>query len=89
MHIIHEGASFDRSGFLSAYFGLVGTHGAHVFFGMIWLLTMVAQVALRGLTPAIGSRLARLSLFWHFLDLVWICVFSTVYLPGLIQGGSA
>ena len=56
---------------------------------MIWLLTMVAQVALRGLTPAIGSRLARLSLFWHFLDLVWICVFSTVYLPGLIQGGSA
>ncbi|WP_348766358.1 cytochrome o ubiquinol oxidase subunit III [uncultured Salinisphaera sp.] len=89
VHIIHEGASFDRSGFLSAYFGLVGTHGAHVFFGMIWLLTMVAQVALRGLTPAIGSRLARLSLFWHFLDLVWICVFSTVYLPGLIQGGSA
>ncbi|MES1928693.1 cytochrome o ubiquinol oxidase subunit III [Salinisphaera dokdonensis CL-ES53] len=89
VHIIHEGASFTRSGFLSAYFGLVGTHGAHVFFGLIWIATMIAQLAVKGLTPPVASRLARLSLFWHFLDLVWICVFSTVYLPGILAGGSS
>lgn len=88
-HLIHEGASFTRSGFLSAFFGLVGTHGAHVFFGLVWIVVMVVQIKLRGLTPPVASRLARLSLFWHFLDLVWICVFSTVYLPGVLQGGAA
>ncbi|WP_353247479.1 cytochrome o ubiquinol oxidase subunit III [Salinisphaera sp. T31B1] len=83
--LVHEGASFTRSGFLSAYFGLVGTHGTHVFFGLIWVVVMVVQIQLHGLTAPIASRLARLSLFWHFLDLVWICVFSTVYLPGVMQ----
>jgi cytochrome o ubiquinol oxidase subunit 3 len=87
-HLIHEGASFTRSGFLSAFFGLVGTHGAHVFFGLIWVAVMIVQIQLRGLTPQVASRLARLSLFWHFLDLVWICVFSTVYLPGVIHGAT-
>ncbi|MES1952713.1 cytochrome o ubiquinol oxidase subunit III [Salinisphaera sp. S4-8] len=88
VHLINEGASFTRSGFLSAFFGLVGTHGAHVFFGLVWLTVMVVQLQIYGLTAPVASRLARLSLFWHFLDLVWICVFSTVYLPGILQGGA-
>ncbi|HET7314765.1 MAG TPA: cytochrome o ubiquinol oxidase subunit III [Salinisphaera sp.] len=80
-----EGHGPQRSGFLSAFFTLVGTHGTHVTFGLLWILVMVGQVAYKGLTPAVASRLTRLSLFWHFLDIVWIAVFSTVYLGGMYR----
>jgi cytochrome o ubiquinol oxidase subunit 3 len=74
----------DRSGFLSAFFTLVGTHGLHVSFGLTFVLIMMIQVARRGLTPHAASRLFRLGLFWHFLDIVWIGIFSVVYLPGVL-----
>lgn len=83
-HLIHEGAGPWRSAFLSAFFALVGTHGLHVTLGIVWLLTLMAQVARHGLTPANERRLTCLSLFWHFLDLVWIGVFTCVYLLGEI-----
>jgi cytochrome o ubiquinol oxidase subunit 3 len=78
--LIHEGAGPSRSAFLSAYFGLVGTHGLHVFSGLVWLGVMIDQVLRFGMTGVVRRRLACLSLFWHFLDLVWICVFTFVYL---------
>lgn len=83
--LVAEGHGPQRSAFLSSFFTLVGTHGTHVTFGLIWILTMVGQVAYKGLTPAVASRLTRLSLFWHFLDIVWIAVFSTVYLGGMYR----
>ncbi|MGD8587320.1 MAG: cytochrome o ubiquinol oxidase subunit III [Chromatiales bacterium] len=82
-NLILEGQGPDRSGFLSAYFTLVGTHGLHVSFGLLWILVMTAQVAFKGLTAPVRGRLQRLSLFWHFLDIVWIGVFSLVYLTGV------
>lgn len=81
--MMEEGASYTRSGFLSGFFILVGTHGTHVAIGLIWIAVMIGQVVIKGLTVPVASRLARLSLFWHFLDLVWIAVFSTVYLAGV------
>jgi cytochrome o ubiquinol oxidase subunit 3 len=82
--MVASGAGPDRSGFLSAFFTLVGTHGLHVSVGMIWIVLLGIEVAVRGLNPQVVSHLYRLSLFWHFLDIVWIGVFSIVYLPGLI-----
>jgi cytochrome o ubiquinol oxidase subunit 3 len=81
-HLIHQGYGPDRSAFLSAFFALVGTHGLHVSAGMLWLLVMFIQLAQDGLTPRNKTRMACLSLFWHFLDLIWIGVFSVVYLSG-------
>jgi cytochrome o ubiquinol oxidase subunit 3 len=83
-HLVMEGNGPDRSGFLSAFFGLVGTHGAHVSIGLIWMGVMMWQLYYKGITPAITSRLLRLSLFWHFLDIIWIAVFTVVYLMGVI-----
>jgi cytochrome o ubiquinol oxidase subunit 3 len=80
--MVLEGNSPQRSGFLSAFFTLVGTHGTHVFFGLIWIAVMWVQVNSKGLTPPIFSRLIRLSMFWHFLDIVWVGVFTIVYLLG-------
>jgi cytochrome o ubiquinol oxidase subunit 3 len=77
-----EGAVPQRSGFLSAFFGLVPLHGLHVLAGSIWLTLMLIQITRRGLTEAVRSRLARLALFWHFLDLIWVGIFSIVYLGG-------
>ena len=73
----------DRSGFLSAFFTLVGTHGLHVSVGLLCILVVIGQILSKGLTKPVGSRLFRLSLFWHFLDIVWIGIFSVVYLPGV------
>jgi cytochrome o ubiquinol oxidase subunit 3 len=84
-HLVHEGAGPGRSAFLSSFFTLVGTHGLHVFFGCVWLATLMVQVAKFGLTPANQRRLACLSMFWHFLDVVWIGVFTFVYLIGSMQ----
>jgi cytochrome o ubiquinol oxidase subunit 3 len=84
-HLITEGNGPDRSGFLSAYFTLVGTHGAHVSFGLIWMAVLMLQVAVKDLSEPVRGRLLRLSVFWHFLDIVWIGVFSVVYLLGMMQ----
>jgi cytochrome o ubiquinol oxidase subunit III len=78
------GAGPWRSGFLSAFFTLVGTHGTHVSIGLVWIVLLGCEVALRGLNPFVASRLCRLGLFWHFLDIVWISIFSVVYLPGIL-----
>jgi len=83
-HMIRDGNGPDRSGFLSAFFTLVGTHGTHVTFGLIWMAVMMAQLATKGLTAPVRSRLMRLSMFWHFLDIVWIGVFTVVYLMGVM-----
>ncbi|WP_074013267.1 cytochrome o ubiquinol oxidase subunit III [Candidatus Sodalis sp. SoCistrobi] len=83
-HLIAEGYGPDRSAFLSGFFTLVGTHGLHVTSGLIWILVMMIQVSRRGLTPVNQTRLQCLSLFWHFLDVVWICVFTVVYLMGAL-----
>ncbi|MFN3311544.1 MAG: cytochrome o ubiquinol oxidase subunit III [Thermomonas sp.] len=85
LHLIHEGAGPQRSAFLTSFFALVGTHGLHVSFGIVWLLTMLVQVGRFGLTSANRRRLFCLSMFWHFLDLVWIGVFTFVYLMGVLQ----
>ncbi|MGV0911023.1 cytochrome o ubiquinol oxidase subunit III [Martelella sp. FOR1707] len=82
--LISEGATPDRSAFLSAYFTLVGTHGLHVTFGTIWLIVLLFQVSKRGLNEPMRRRVSTLSMFWHFLDLIWIGVFSLVYLTGAI-----
>ena len=84
-HMIHEGATPQRSAFLSAFFTLVGTHGLHVTFGSIWLVTLMVQVARKGLIAANQRRLMCLSLFWHFLDVMWIGVFTFVYLMGMLR----
>ncbi len=84
-NLIHEGAGPQRSAFLSSFFTLVGTHGLHVTFGIIWLVTLMAQVARHGLVQANKRRLMCLSLFWHFLDVIWIGVFTFVYLLGVLR----
>ncbi|MCK8784868.1 cytochrome o ubiquinol oxidase subunit III [Roseomonas sp. NAR14] len=84
-HLIHIGAGPQRSAFLSAFFTLVGTHGLHVTFGLVWILVMMVQVGLKGLVPANRRRLTCLSLFWHFLDVIWIGVFTFVYLMGMLR----
>ena len=83
-HLIEEGAGPHRSAFLSSFFALVGTHGLHVTFGIIWLVTLMVQVAKHGLIAANKRRLMCLSMFWHFLDVIWIGVFSFVYLMGVL-----
>ena len=83
-HLVHEGAGPQRSAFLSAFFTLVGTHGLHVTFGTLWLLTLMVQVHKLGLIPENKRRLMCLSMFWHFLDVVWIGVFTFVYLMGVM-----
>jgi cytochrome o ubiquinol oxidase subunit III len=82
--LIAEGNGPQRSAFLSSFFTLVGTHGLHVSFGIVWLVTLMIQVAQHGLIAANRRRLFCLSMFWHFLDLVWIGVFTFVYLMGVL-----
>lgn len=81
-HLIVNDMGPDRSGFLSSFFALVGTHGLHVTSGLIWMAVLMVQVARRGLTSTNRTRIMCLSLFWHFTDVVWICVFTVVYLMG-------
>ncbi len=80
--LIREGNGPQRSAFLSAFFTLVGTHGAHIFTGLLWMAVSMVQVRKFGLSAFVSSKLERLSLFWHFLDLVWIFIFTVVYLMG-------
>jgi cytochrome o ubiquinol oxidase subunit 3 len=83
-HLILDGNGPQRSAFLSAFFTLVGTHGAHVTIGLIWIAVMMGQIDTKGLTTPVQSRLMRLGMFWHFLDIVWIGVFTIVYLLGVL-----
>jgi cytochrome o ubiquinol oxidase subunit 3 len=84
-HMIHEGATPQRSAFLSSFFTLVGTHGLHVTFGLVWMVTLMVQVTRYGLIEANRRRLMCLSMFWHFLDIIWIGVFTFVYLMGMLR----
>src|SRR5690606_18209949 len=83
-HLLHLGAGPRRSAFLSAFFTLGGTHGLHVTFGIIWLVTLLFQLKRHGLIPENRRRLMCLSMFWHFLDVIWIGVFTFVYLMGVL-----
>jgi cytochrome o ubiquinol oxidase subunit 3 len=84
-NLVHEGVTPQTSAFLSAFFTLVATHGLHVTFGIIWLVVMLVQLGQRGLVPENQRRLMCLSMFWHFLDIVWIGVFTFVYLLGVLR----
>lgn len=84
-HLVTEGNSWTRSGFLSAFFTLVGTHGLHITFGLLWMAVMGIQVLRRGLSSSVVRRLTLLSMFWHFLDVIWIFIFTMVYLMGGLQ----
>jgi len=83
-HLVHEGNSWTRSAFLSSFFTLVGTHGLHVSIGLLWMFVIMIQVFVKGVTTTTFRRLVIFSLFWHFLDLVWIFIFTFVYLMGVL-----
>ena len=83
-HLIHEGHSWQASAFLSAFFALIGTHGLHILFGLLWLSVLVVLIVRRGFTPKTERGLSLFALFWHFLDIVWIFIFTIVYLMGVL-----
>ncbi|WP_418885831.1 cytochrome o ubiquinol oxidase subunit III [Enterovibrio paralichthyis] len=83
-HLISNGEGPQESAFLTSFFSLVGLHGLHVTAGLIWMAVMMGEVSFRGLPKQTVTRLSCLSLFWHFLDIVWICVFTVVYLMGAL-----
>jgi len=80
--LAREGNGWQRSGFLSSYFTLVGTHGLHITIGLVWMAALASRVWLKGFTRATLRRLSMFSLFWHFLDIVWIFIFTIVYMLG-------
>ena len=82
--MIAMGAGPQRSAFLSAFFTLVGCHGLHVTAGLVWLVVMMAQVAIRGFSATVERRLLCFSLFWHALDIVWVWLFTVIYLMGVL-----
>jgi cytochrome o ubiquinol oxidase subunit 3 len=82
--MIAIGAGPQRSAFLSAFFTLVGCHGAHVTAGLLWIGTMIAQIWAKGFQPHVGRRLLCLSVFWHALDIIWVAIFTIVYLIGTL-----
>lgn len=83
-HYIHEGATMQTSAFLSSFFVLVGTHGLHVTMGIGWAILIIIQLLTRGLTPVTARKTFIIGLYWHFLDVVWIFVFTFVYLAGMV-----
>lgn len=83
--MLAQGASPQRSGYLSALYTVLSVHGMHVLFGCIWIVVMIAQLIVFGDTPLVTTRLLRLGLFWHFLDIVWVVIFTVVYLQGLVR----
>lgn len=82
--LVTDGNSWQRSAFLSSYFSLVGTHGLHITVGLFWMLIALIKVSKQGLSENLTRKLTLLSLFWHFLDIVWIFIFTIVYLMGII-----
>lgn len=85
IHYVHEGATMQTSAFLSSLFVLLGTHGAHVTFGIFWAIAVIVQLLKRGLTPVTARKTFIIGLYWHFLDVVWIFIFTFVYLKGLVS----
>lgn len=83
--LVHEGHSWTASAFLTAFFTLVGTHGLHITTGLLWLIVLMTQLARKGFTGGTVKRLTLFSLFWHFLDIVWIFIFTIVYLLGAVS----
>jgi cytochrome o ubiquinol oxidase subunit 3 len=83
-NMVHEGASISRSAFLTSFFSLVGLHGAHVSFGIMWMIGLIIQLAQRGITTVTKGKISIISLYWHFLDAVWIFIFTVVYLMGVM-----
>ena len=81
---VEKGASWQRSAFLSSFFTLVGTHGLHIFVGLLWMIVMMFRIVLRPLVHHSISRIFRMALFWHFLDFVWIFIFTVVYGVGYL-----
>lgn len=77
--LIHEGADWRRSAFLSGFFTLVGTHGFHISLGLLWMIVAMSRIWFRGLSAPDVSRIFRLAYFWHFLDVVWVFIFTIVY----------
>lgn len=82
-HLLSEGWSWERSAFLSAFFTLVGTHGLHILVGLIWIVVLILQLYRNGISNVLHKRLAMFSLYWHFLDLIWIFIFTIVYIFGV------
>lgn len=82
-NLVTAGHSWQASGFLSAFFTLVGTHGLHISIGLLWLIVMITQIVKRGFTDGVLRRLSLFALFWHFLDVIWIFIFTIVYLMGV------
>ena len=80
-----EGHGWWHSGFLSAFFTLVGAHGLHIFFGLLWALVLYIQVVKKKITPNVLRRLSLFGMFWHFLDVIWIFIFTIVYLMGVVE----
>jgi len=83
-HLVGEGATISTSAFLSAFYVLVGTHGLHVTLGLFWMVALMIQLKRRGITPVTKRKVTNLSLYWHFLDVVWIFLFTVVYLMGVM-----
>lgn len=83
-HLLREGHSWQASGFLTAFFTLVGTHGAHIAVGLIWLLVLTLRLIWKGSSAHMLRRLSLAAMFWHFLDVVWIFIFTIVYFMGVI-----
>lgn len=83
-HLVKEGNSWQKSASLSSFFTLVGTHGIHISVGLLWILVLTLQILKQNITISTFRRLACFTLFWHFLDLIWIFIFTFVYLQGMI-----
>jgi cytochrome o ubiquinol oxidase subunit III len=83
-HLVKEGYSWKRSGFLTSFFTLVGTNGTHISFGLLWIVVMFGQIYFRGIKAVNLKRLMCFTMFWHFLDIVWIFIFTLVYLMGVL-----
>lgn len=82
--MVSKGADWSRSGFLSTFFTLVGTHGLHISIGLLWMLVAIGRVCFREFSPLDVSRVFRLAFFWHFLDVVWVFIFTVVYGMGVL-----
>ncbi|MBD2864111.1 cytochrome c oxidase subunit 3 [Paenibacillus oceani] len=81
---VHEGHTFSTSAFSSAFYTLVGFHGAHVAFGLLWLIALLLQMTKKGLTVVTAPKLYVFGLYWHFIDVVWVFIFTVVYLMGKV-----
>lgn len=86
-HYVHEGVNLTIGSYWSSFFILLGTHGAHVSLGIVWIICLLIQVAMRGLNKDNAPKLFIVSLYWHFLDVVWIFIFTAVYMIGMVFSG--